>query len=174
MSKISIEKIGITNTGAEAVVNAANEWLQQGSGVCGVIFKAAGSSRLARACNNIGHCDTGKAVLTPGYNLSKYIIHAVGPRWNGGDRGEAELLYGAYYSSLELCVENDIHSIAFPLISAGIYGYPSDKAWHKALQACNDFIAKNPDFDIDITFAVIDDRILAEGLAEQKLQSIDL
>ncbi len=164
MSSIKVQKIGITDLDTEAIVNAANEGLWEGGGVCGAIFKAAGSRQLTAACKAIGHCDTGSAVITPGFNLkAKYIIHAVGPMWRDGNHREPQLLYGCYIRSLELARENDIHSIGFPLISGGIFGYPQDKAWRKAIQACNDYIQRNPDYDIDIIFAVIDDTNYALG-----------
>ena len=164
MNSISIQKIGITHVGTDAIVNAANSSLQAGGGVCGVIFAAAGMSELQAACDAIGHCDTGSAVITPAFKLdAKYIIHAVGPIWYGGDHDEPQKLYGAYRRSLELAVENGCRSIGFPLISAGIFGYPQDKAWRKAIQACRDFFQKNPDVDLQVVFAVIDDRILALG-----------
>ena len=158
MSSIKVQKISITDLDTDAIVNAANENLLAGGGVCGFIFRAAGILKLQDACDRIGHCDTGSAVITPGFDLNaRYIIHAVGPVWNGGDHGEPKLLYSCYRRSLELAKENDIHSIGFPLISAGIFGYPKDKAWRKAIQACNDYINENPEYDIDIIFAVIDD-----------------
>ena len=164
MSSISIRKIGITDLSTDAIVNAANDGLWAGSGVCGAIFRAAGYDKLQEACNAIGHCDTGSAVITPGFDLkSNYIIHAVGPVWKGGDSNEPQLLYGAYKRALELATENNCHSIAFPLISAGIFGYPKDKAWRKAIQACKDFFEKNPDADLQVVFAVLDDGILALG-----------
>ncbi len=164
MNSIKIRKIGITDLAADAIVNAANDGLWAGGGVCGAIFRAAGHDKLQAACNAIGHCDTGSAVITPGFDLkAKYIIHAVGPVWRGGNSNEPQLLYGAYRRSLELAVENGCHSIGFPLISAGIFGYPKDKAWRKAIQACADFFEKNPDADLQVTFAVLDDSILALG-----------
>ena len=93
MSRIRIEKKGITNAGTECIVNAANEYLQGGSGVCGAIFKAAGWDQLQAACNLIGHCDTGDAVITPAFNLNAgYIIHAVGPVWQDGKHKEPQKL----------------------------------------------------------------------------------
>ena len=163
-STIKIQKIGITKLPVDAIVNAANEGLWVGGGVCGAIFKDAGMSKLTAACNKYNGCKTGNAVITLWFDLpSKYIIHAVGPRWSGGDNNEPKLLYSAYKQSLILAKENDCHSIAFPLISSGIFGYPKDKAWRKAIQACKDFIAANPDYDIEIIFAVLDDSILALG-----------
>ena len=164
MSKIEIKKISITDIDADCIVNAANEQLMAGSGVCGAIFRAAGYSELQAACDAIGHCDTGDAVITPGFNSkAKFIVHAVGPVWRGGDRHEPEQLYGCYKAALNRAMENGCHSIAFPLISAGIFGYPVDRAWRKAVQACNDFIRENPDYDIRIIFTVLDDSILEAG-----------
>ena len=175
MSRIRIERISITDAGTDCIVNAANEHLMGGSGVCGAIFQAAGWNQLQDACDAIGHCDTGSAVITPAFNLkARYIIHAVGPVWLGGEHQEPQKLYGCYWESLNLAMENDCHSIAFPLISAGIFGYPKDKAWQKALQACNAFMQKNPDYDIDILFAVLDRQIQQMGLAElQKQESLN-
>ncbi len=172
MSQIRIEKVSIIDAGTECIVNAANEYLQGGSGVCGAIFNAAGWNKLQSACDKIGHCDTGSAVITPAFNIrAKYIIHAVGPVWHGGSNKEPQKLYGCYLTSLSLAKENGCHSIAFPLISAGIFGYPKDKAWRKALQACNDFMENNPDYDMDILFAVLDDHILKMGQEELKRQT---
>ncbi len=154
-SSIRIEDVGILDAKAEAIVNAANSALQAGGGVCGVIFARAGYEELQAACDRIGHCDKGSAVITDAFGCpAKYIIHAVGPVWCGGKDGEAEKLYGAYKSSLELCRENGIRSVVFPLISAGIFGYPVQGAWTQAISACKDFINANPDFKLDIIFAI--------------------
>lgn len=164
MSDIKIQKLSITELAADAVVNAANSALMMGGGVCGFIFRGAGVGKMTEACMKIGHCDTGSAVITPGFDLpAKNVIHAVGPVWYGGGRNEPTLLYSAYMSSLELAKENDLHSIGFPLISAGIYGYPVDKAWERAITACWDFINGNPDHEIEIIFCVLDDGIMAKG-----------
>lgn len=164
MSKITIKKVSIVDLTTDAIVNAANNGLMSGGGVCGAIFKAAGHKELYAACNNIGHCDTGSAVITPGFNLkAKYIIHAVGPRYRDGTHGERELLYSAYQASLKLAVDNGCKSIGFPLISAGIYGYPKDDAWRVALQSCGDFISSNSNVSIKIVFAVLDDDLLKLG-----------
>lgn len=137
-------------------MNAANNRLLAGGGVCGAIFKKAGSDELAKACIEIGGCETGNAVITPGFNLpARYIIHAVGPVWSGGHDNEAQLLYDTYMHSLILAMENDCQSIAFPVISSGIYGYPKDQAWEVAVRACRDFLADNQDYPIRITFAVL-------------------
>lgn len=152
---IKIKQTDITQLDVDAVVNAANSGLNEGGGVCGAIFDAAGSIELGEACSKIGGCPTGSAVITPGFNLkARYIIHAVGPIWNGGNEGEEELLYGAYAQSLKLAIENGCKSIAFPLISSGIYGYPKEEAWKIAIRACKDFLKEEP---IEITFAVLSD-----------------
>lgn len=172
MCSIEIRKISITDLEVDAIVNAANDGLWAGGGVCGAIFAAAGHDQLQAACDAIGHCDTGSAVITPAFKLkAKYIIHAVGPRWAGGTQHEPQQLYGAYRKSLELALENGCHSIGFPLLSAGIFGYPADQAWRKAIQACQDFITEHPKNRIDIIFAVIDDRM--QALGEQTLQMLN-
>ena len=172
MSSISIKKVSITKVGTQAIVNAANEQLMQGGGVCGHIFNAAGPRRLQDACDKIGFCNTGDAVITPGFELCDHIIHAVGPIYINGLENEPQMLYSCYKRSLSLCRENDIHSVGFPLISAGIFGYPTDKAWQKALQSCNDWLKKNDDYDIDIIFAVIDDKVYNKGINEA--QDLDI
>ena len=151
---IEIRQTGITNTEAQAVVNAANTRLMQGGGVCGVIFHAAGAEKLQNACNAIGGCPTGSAVITPGFDLCPYIIHAVGPIYQDGKHNEEELLYSCYTSALDLALEHSITSIAFPLISAGIYGYPLEKAWKTALKACREWMDNHPDCDIRIIFTI--------------------
>ena len=162
MSSIQIEKISITDLETDAIVNAANEGLWAGGGVCGAIFRAAGHQQLQDACDKIGHCDTGSAVITPGFRLkAKFIIHAVGPRYCDGQHDEPKQLYGAYRRSLELAVENDCESIGFPLISAGIFGYPAKQAWQVAIQACRDFTEEGN--TINIVFAVLDDAMVRQG-----------
>ena len=164
MSEIIIEKTGITKIGTECIVNAANSDLFEGGGVCGVIFKAAGSDDLNMACRALGHCNTGEAVITPAFRLNaRYIIHAVGPVYHDGQHNEERLLYNAYHNSLKLMMEYNCHSIGFPLISAGIYGYPKKEAFKTAIRACQDFI-RQYDYDIMIKFAIIDDDIYDIGM----------
>ncbi len=176
MSSITIQQKGIVSIAADAIVNAANTGLREGGGVCGVIFKKAGSAELTKACNAIGHCDTGSAIITPGFDCPcKYIIHAVGPVYQDGKHGEADQLYSAYKSSLELCKNNDLHSIVFPLISAGIFGYPLYDAWTQAIYACKNFINKNQDYNIDIIFAIPDPNNLKAGnvILQKELPNIN-
>ena len=145
----------ITRLKADAVVNAANTALQMGGGVCGAIFKAAGADKLRAACDRYAPINTGEAVVTPGFDLSaKIIIHAAGPIYHGL-RGEAELLRSCYLNALELAVRHKCKSIAFPLISSGIYGYPKIEALNVATAAIRDFIGGN-DADIDVSLVVFD------------------
>lgn len=148
----------LTHIPADAIVNAANQHLLQGGGVCGAIFAAAGPAELQAACDKIGHCDTGSAVATPAFRLpAKHVIHAVGPIWQGGQRGEREALKSCYRSSLELAHELGDSSIAFPLISSGIYGYPKDEAIDVALSQIDAFLQ---DHDMDVTLVIFDPTFL--------------
>jgi len=134
----------ITKVEADAIVNAANPQLQMGGGVCGAIFAAAGSKNLQAECNEIGSCKTGEAVITKGYNLkAKNIIHTVGTVWHVGNYEESELLYNCYKNSLKLAQENNLESVAFPLISSGIFGYPKEEALNTAISAIGDFLSEN-------------------------------
>jgi O-acetyl-ADP-ribose deacetylase len=120
----SARLVDITTLPVDAIVNAANSGLAPGGGVCGAIHRKAGPG-LARACLSLAPCPTGQARLTPGFDLpARFVIHAVGPVWQGGTAGEAELLASAYRASLELAAIARLRSIAFPAISTGIYGYP--------------------------------------------------
>lgn len=133
----------ITRVDAEAIVNAANNELLPGGGVCGAIHKAAGPA-LAEACRQIGHCETGHAVLTSGGNLkAKYVIHAVGPVWEGGQNKEEVLLASAYRNSLKLAAAHQLKTIAFPNISTGIYGYPKEEAARVAVQTVRSFLQQH-------------------------------
>jgi O-acetyl-ADP-ribose deacetylase (regulator of RNase III) len=155
----------ITKEDVDAVVNAANPGLARGGGVCGAIFAAAGPD-LDAACAELGGCATGDAKATPGFRLpARWIIHAVGPVWHGGDRGEADLLASAYRRSLAVADEIGARSVAFPAISTGIYGYPLDAATEIAVRTCRD-----ADTAVDlIRFVCFDDLTLEayrDALAE--------
>lgn len=134
----------ITKVKADAIVNAANTSLRAGGGVCGAIFAAAGAEELKRACEAVGGVATGAAVVTPGFALpAKYIIHTAGPVWHGGGAGEPELLASCYKSSLKLAAEMGCRSVAFPLISAGIYGYPLEAALRVAAGTIGRFLEQS-------------------------------
>jgi O-acetyl-ADP-ribose deacetylase (regulator of RNase III) len=138
---LKIARNDICEMKVDAIVNAANSALKMGGGVCGAIFAAAGADKLQAECDRIGRCIVGEAVITGGYDLpAKYVIHTVGPVWQGGGRNEAELLYRCYINSLQLALEYKLKSIAFPLISSGIYGYPKDQALRIAITAISDFL----------------------------------
>jgi O-acetyl-ADP-ribose deacetylase len=132
---LSARVIDITTLAVDAIVNAANEQLAPGGGVCGAIHRAAGPE-LARACMALGRCPTGEARLTPGFGLpAKFVIHAVGPVWRGGAAGEPAMLAAAYGAAMHLANEHALRSIAFPAISTGIYGYPLEAATAIAVEA---------------------------------------
>jgi len=131
----------ITTLEVDVIVNAANESLRGGGGVDGAIHRAAGPKLLA-ACRELNGCATGRAKITPGFNLpAKWVVHAVGPVWRGGSHGEAELLAGCYRHSMQLARDAGARSIAFPAISTGVYGYPKDAAANIAIQTIGESIA---------------------------------
>jgi O-acetyl-ADP-ribose deacetylase (regulator of RNase III) len=147
MDKIKIIKGDITKTKADVIVNAANSSLLGGGGVDGAIHHAGGPGIL-EDCMKIrakqGGCKTGEAVITGAGNLpARYVIHTVGPVWNGGQKGEPEKLANCYLNSLRLAVENNCKTVAFPNISTGIYGYPKDEAAKIAYQTVVNFLAGN-------------------------------
>ena len=154
---IILLKQSIVDSSCEAIVNAANDALMAGGGVCGAIFRAAGYRELQDACDKIGGCKTGNAVITPGFSLkTKYVIHAVGPIYRGEE--SAKDLEGAYYNSLKRADENGIKSIAFPAISTGIYGYPLEDAAKVTFDAIRKYVDNYPNSGIEIVeFDLIDD-----------------
>lgn len=158
----------ITNMNTDAIVNAANSKLLIGGGVCGAIFKAAGEAQLQKECEQIMPCPVGHAVITKGYNLkAKYIIHTVGPIYKDGNSNEAKFLKSAYETSLKLAKNYNLKSIAFPLISSGIYGYPKKEALNIAVSTIKEFLTDN---DMDIYLVVFDRK--AVHLSEELYEGI--
>lgn len=156
----------ITKMKVDAIVNAANEGLLQGGGVCGAIFHAAGAKELTDACAQIGGCPTGQAVATDSFKLdAKYIIHTVGPVWNGGNYMERELLESCYEKSLKLALELGCESIAFPLISSGIYRYPKREALNVATKAIQTFLEAH---EMEVYLTIFDREVveISESLYE--------
>ena len=145
----------ITRMEVDAIVNAANTELAMGGGVCGAIFRAAGAARLQAACDQVAPIRTGEAAITPGFNLpAKFVIHAAGPVYSRQNPGQSkQLLRSAYTESLKLVLQHQCGSIAFPLISSGIYGYPKDEALRVATAAIMDFLLEH---DMDVYLVIFD------------------
>lgn len=145
MVSIEIVRADVTTLDVDAIVNAANSGLRGGGGVDGAIHRAAGAE-LLEACRRIGGCPTGHAVLTPGFRLkARFVIHAVGPIWQGGGQGEPELLRRAYHAAFDAARgQPSVRSIAFPAISTGVYAFPRERAARIALEAMR---ARGPELD---------------------------
>lgn len=159
----TIERNDLASVSADAIVVAANEDLQITGGVGEAVAKAAGFTNVQEACNAIGHCPTGSAVATPAFDLpAKVIIHAVGPIWQGGSQNEVALLRDAYDAALSCAAENNAHSIALPLLSAGIYGFPADISLSVAQNAIHDYLDSH---DTEIRLMLFDRTALQAGLS---------
>ena len=172
-NRIHLVKGDITKQNADAIVNAANSSLLGGGGVDGAIHRAGGPEILNECIgirNRQGGCKTGEAVITTGGRLkAKYVIHTVGPVWNGGDKGEPQLLANAYRNSLKLAVENNIRTISFPNISTGVYNYPKDLAARIAVDTVKTFLQQQG-VPLSVTFVCFDDEnyALYESLLKEK------
>lgn len=165
----TIVRNDITKMKVDAIVNPSNPRLKMGGGVSGAILEAADDVGLQNECDKIGNCDIGKAVITSAYSLPcKYIIHTVGPVWQDGSYGEPVLLYNCYKNSMKLALYNNCESIAFPLISSGIYNYPKDKALSIAVNAISDFILEH---DIMVYLVAYDKT--AYQLSEKLITSVE-
>jgi len=160
MPQIDIRQADITRLEVDAIVNAANNQLADGAGVCGAIHSAAGPGLLAE-CRTLGGCDTGDAKLTAGYDLpARHVIHAVGPVWRGGGHGEAELLASCYCKSIQLADRHGLASIAFPAISCGIFGYPLEQAAAIAIESTLEALHECENVET-VVFACFSDEIEA-------------
>lgn len=155
INEIKVENGDITKLDVECIVNAANKTLLGGGGVDGAIHRAAGPG-LLKECRILNGCETGQAKITKGYDLKAgHVIHTVGPIYSGSDR-DPELLSDCYRNSLELAKENDIHSIAFPAISTGVYGYPKEEAVPIAVKTVEDWLEANPGYAMSVIMCCFD------------------
>jgi len=169
-TEVSLVLGDITRTDTEAIVNAANSGLRGGGGVDGAIHRAGGPA-IMEECRKIGSCPTGSAVVTTAGNLpARYIIHAVGPIYRGGNQGEPEALKSAYKESMKRATEKNLKSVSFPAISAGVYGYPLDEAARIALETVSDYLKSYSGIE-RVQFVLFDQRTF--DAFDRALKSLD-
>ncbi len=167
--QLKVTRTDITKMETDAIVNAANPSLTDGSGVNGAIHQAAGEE-LSAACRALHGCKTGEAKLTEGYRLpADYVIHTVGPVWRGGNQNEAKLLADCYRNSLRIAKKQGFHSIAFPAISTGIYGYPAGEASEIAVQTILEETADTGE-DFTVWLVAFDEK--TEKLYQEEIRKI--
>lgn len=160
-TRIQITQQNIIKLEVDAIVNAANTSLLGGGGVDGAIHRAAGKDLVAE-CRTLNGCKTGQAKITGGYRLpAKHVIHTVGPVWNGGGKGEPELLAACYRNSLQLCVDHQLKTVAFPAISCGAYGYPIPQAVRIAVSTVIEFLKIN-EIPQTVIFSCFEDQVFQE------------
>ncbi len=163
--RLEIVRGDITRLRVDAVVNAANRSLLGGGGVDGAIHRAAGWDQLQAACHKLGGCAPGDAKITPGFALrARHIIHTVGPMYRDGRHGEPDTLASCYRRALEVAVDHGLKTIAFPAISTGVYGYPSDAATHIALRTTAEFLGRHPEIE-RVIFVFYGPRVLSAAKA---------
>lgn len=166
---IKVIRGDITKLKVDAIVNAANSSLLGGGGVDGAIHYAAGRE-LLEECRKLHGCETGEAKLTKGYNLpAKYVIHTVGPVWNGGNSGEEELLKNCYKNSLRIAIEQNMKSVAFPAVSTGVYGYPKDQAADIAVSTILEYTSGKVSEDFEVWLVAFDsetERLYRQAIAK--------
>ena len=156
MQEIRIDRGDITKLEVDAIVNAANSSLLGGGGVDGAIHRAAGPD-LLEECRTLGGCQTGEAKITKGYRLpAEFVIHTVGPIYSGDEKNDSMLLANCYKNSMDLAEENELHSIAFPAISTGVYGYPLRAATVIAVTTVKKWLEDRPEYPIEVTFSCFD------------------
>jgi O-acetyl-ADP-ribose deacetylase (regulator of RNase III) len=168
-SRMEVQQGDITKLAVDAIVNAANRQLAGGGGVDGAIHRAAGYEQLQAACRKLGGCEPGDAKITPGFNLpAQHVIHTVGPVYGGGAHGEPQLLASCYQRSLEVAVQNNCKTVAFPAISTGVYGYPFAEATEIAFRTTADFLQQDESIGrVIFIFFGQGDYTAATGIFEQ-------